>query len=129
MQLYTLSEPIYGPESYTTVGKKIDVPVQDVHEPEKVQEGSGLDESETTETSSIPEKIKDNDVLNELNEKSKGKLDSKIYQSFLHPNQIKTGSISLGVGVKRKTEDSKTNETKKKASDNNSTVKHKFHLI
>ena len=106
MQIYTLSEPIYGPESYTAVGKKIDVP--SVHEPEKILEGSGIDDehpnsSDTAESSSVVEKSKDSDVLNELNQKSKGKLDSNIYQSFLHPNKIKTGSISLGVSVKRKT--------------------------
>ena len=72
MQLYTLSEPIYGPESYTTVGKNIELPI--VHEPEKNQEGSGLDESpnssETSESSSIKEKSPENDVLNKLNEKT-----------------------------------------------------------
>ena len=68
-----------------------------MHEPEKNQEGSGLDESpnssETSESSSIKEKSPENDVLNKLNEKSKAKLDSKVYQSFLHPNSIKTGSM------------------------------------
>ena len=107
-----------------------------MHEPEKNQEGSGLDEnpnsSETSESSSIKEKSPENDVLNKLNEKSKAKLDSKVYQSFLHPNSIKTGSITLGVGLKRKTsvnEESTSNETKKKVSTNSSIVKHKFHLI
>ena len=36
MQIYTLSEPIYGPESYSTVEKKIDSLI--VHEPKDILE-------------------------------------------------------------------------------------------
>ena len=140
MQIYTLSEPIYGPENYTSVEKKIDTSV--VNEPEKVLEGAGLldeDEkptpSEKLENVNVKETREDNETLNQLNLKSKERLDTDIYKSFLHPNlnKIKTGSISVGVGAKRKisppTETAHSIETKKKSSGENTKVKHKFHLI
>ena len=136
MQIYILSEPIYGPESYTNVGKKIDTSI--VNEPEKVLDGGGLDDenpsSSDNKVENTNEKIEENQILNELNQKTKGKLDGEIYKSFLHPNPIKTGSITLGVGVKRKisptiNEISSSNESKKKSSVENAKVKHKFHLI
>ena len=82
MQIYTLSEPIYGPESYTNVGKKIDNSI--VNEPEKVLDGGGLDDenpsSSDNKVENTNEKIEENQILNELNQKTKGKLDGEIYK-------------------------------------------------
>ena len=140
MQIYTLSEPIYGPESYSTVEKKIDSLI--VHEPKDILEGAGLGDenpstssNEKTETANVQEKNEETEILNKLNQKTKEKLGSEIYKSFLNPNlnQIKTGSIPLTVGVKRKispsvNEASNVNE-KKNYSGESAKVKHKFHLI
>ena len=129
VQLYSIPIPVYGPHHYTTFEKKLNVETNE-------QSGSGPSDNQTeTELKSEaePPKVSDS-VLDKLNEKKKLKLDSSIYSSFLHPNQIETSSISIG--AKRKP--SKTasgsgfeevireDEMKKRKT---SEPKHKFHLI
>ena len=145
VQLYSIPIPVYGPHHYTTFEKKINVEANE-------QSGSGANDDQTeTEVKSDPDVSEKDSVLDKLNEKKKVKLDSSIYSSFLHPNQIETSSISIG-GLKRKlskAEPSKAEPSKAEPSkiENDtgsgrllqqtemnkkrkiSEPKHKFHLI
>ena len=127
VQLYSIPIPVYGPNHYTTFEKKIDIELNE-------QSGSGAND-EAEPKSQVESGDKD-PVLDKLNEKKKGKLDHSIYSSFLHPNQIETASVSIGVKRKipAKTEngppitkppDNEELNKKRKISE----PKHKFHLI
>ena len=150
MQLYTLTTPVYGPENYTTLAKSLSVSNSKV---DNVLTGAGNQESDNARLEPVTKdlatadmitdessKNDNSEVLNELNKKNKDKLNSSIYSSFLHPNAIKTGSISLGGGMKRKFP-SKSSEMKNTVQETNSKleahqkgteskkIKHKFLLI
>ena len=127
VQLYSIPIPVYGPHHYTTFEKKIDIESNE-------QSGSGA--SDEQEQKSEVQPAEKDSILDKLNEKKKGKLDSTIYSSFLHPNQIQTSSVSIGVKRKlaSKTEsgsgltkpiDQDEINKKRKISE----PKHKFHLI
>lgn len=85
-------------------------------EPEQVSEqvGNGQTEDES------------NNILDNLNKDIKNKMDSKIYESFQKPHFVKTGEIL----IKRKSEESSTNNVKKPKLDNETilkgNLKHKF---
>ena len=127
MQLYSIPIPVYGPNHYTTFEKKIDI---DSNE----QSGSGASDEQEQKCEVQP--AEKDSILDKLNEKKKGKLDSTIYSSFLHPNQIQTSSVSIGVkrtlatktesgsGLTQSQENDELNKKRKISQ-----PKHKFHLI
>ena len=129
MQLYSIPIPVYGPHHYTTFEKKIDAELNE-------QSGSGANNEKTeTEVKSDTQPLEKDSVLDKLNERKKAKLDHSIYSSFLHPNEIETSSISIGVKRKQsaKTETGSGSNDLVQENDNKkrkiSEPKHKFHLI
>ena len=127
VQLYSIPIPVYGPNHYTTFEKKIDIESNE-------QSGSGA--SDEQEQKSEVQPAEKDSILDKLNEKKKGKLDSTIYSSFLHPNQIQTSSVSIGVkrklasktesgsGLTKPIDQDEINKKRKISK-----PKHKFHLI